>query len=463
MNTSTDTIAALATPHGEGGLAVVRLSGEDAISILTSFYRTTTGDSRSDWEHRRLYHGTLVDKSGEPVDDAMFAVMKAPESYTGEHTVEISCHGGPVVVARVLRTMFAAGARPAEAGEFTKRAFLNGKMDLIQAEAVADLIHARSELQQVAAHRQLSGGLSSQIGALADEVLELLGIIEANIDFIEDDIDTFDVGEAIALIDRQRATLADMLASTTFTRPFRDGYDVVLAGPVNAGKSSLFNRLAGEQRAIVTAIAGTTRDVIRETMTISGALFTLNDTAGLRDDAGDEVEAIGMGLTNAAIENADVVVCVLDGRAPLPDGGDRWLQTLNPEKTIVALNKTDLPDSSDAFNIVGLPAGLRNIGVSAKTGDGIDHLRAAIFELAGGENVVRLAKERAVLNARVEELLADAAAKLGGLRETLAESKELEVLAVDVRGILGCYESATGRRFEEGLLDVIFSRFCIGK
>ncbi len=232
------TIAALSTPAGESGIAVVRVSGGRALAILTGLFRTKDGAERSgDWEHRRLYHGWVVDAEGEPIDEVVCAVMRGPESYTGDDTVEIRCHGNTVIVSRLLRATFDSGARPAEPGEFTKRAFLNGKLDLIQAEAVADLIHARSELQQRVAREQLDGSLSTRIGTLADELLGLLGIIEANIDFIDEGIETVDYGEALALVRAHRGQLDTLLGSASLSRPFYEGYRVGIAGPVNAGKA----------------------------------------------------------------------------------------------------------------------------------------------------------------------------------------------------------------------------------
>jgi len=227
------TIAALATPPGEAGIAVLRMSGPRAFGILDTVFRTKDGSPHpDDWKHRRLYHGLICDDEGSVVDEVMCAVMRAPHSYTGEDSVEISCHGGAVVVARILEIIFENGARSAEPGEFTKRAFLNGKMDLIQAEAVSDLIHARSELQRQVAHDQLEGALSTRINGLADEFLTLLGEIEANIDFLEEGIDTLDHDAALATVRGHRELLDGLLASAPLSQPFREGYRVVIAGQV---------------------------------------------------------------------------------------------------------------------------------------------------------------------------------------------------------------------------------------
>ncbi|MCZ6767103.1 MAG: tRNA uridine-5-carboxymethylaminomethyl(34) synthesis GTPase MnmE, partial [bacterium] len=294
MMYSDDTIAALSTPPGESGVAVIRVSGSEARPILSSVF-SNGGRARAanEFEHRRIYHGDLLESGGERIDEVMCAVMRAPESYTGEDTVEVTCHGNTVVVDRVLRRLFECGARAAEPGEFTKRAFLNGKLDLIQAEAVSDLIHSKSDLQRRVAQEQMAGGLSTRINTLADELMELLGVIEANIDFIEDGIDILDVETSLSTLSRHRKELDTLLESAAFARPFREGFRVTIAGPVNAGKSSLFNRLLGERRAIVTDVPGTTRDLIREPIVLEGLLFLLQDTAGLRD-TNDRIEQMGV-------------------------------------------------------------------------------------------------------------------------------------------------------------------------
>lgn len=460
MSLHTDTIAALATPPGESGIAVIRVSGEDALAVLSRVLRTLAGDAfRGEWEHRRLVHGRFVAADGTPIDDVMAAVMRAPESYTGEDVVEISCHGGSAVVARVLETLFTHGVRPAEPGEFTRRAFLNGKMDLIQAEAVADLIHARTELQRSVAERQLRGGLSRRIDALADDMLGLLGLIEANIDFIEEDIDAFDVPDALVRLERQRAEVDDLLASAAFAGPLRDGYRAVIAGPVNAGKSSLFNRLIGENRAIVTEIPGTTRDVLREAVSIEGIPFVIHDTAGLRDAGPDRVESIGIGRARDAARDADVVVFVVDGSEPPAADTRRALAQLDVHRAIVVVNKVDRPPCGD------LPAspGLVVVRASAETGEGFGELKSALLRLARSDELARMARDRVILNARLVALLESARDPLADLGRAVRDREPLEILAARARDVLSYYEEATGRRYRDDLLDVIFSRFCIGK
>lgn len=458
MYSSTDTIAALSTPVGESGLAVIRISGAQSLEVLARVLRRPSGhEFTREWEHRRLYHAHVVDGAGQRVDDVMVAVMRAPESYTGEDVVEVSCHGGTAVVRRVLDVLFANGARPAEAGEYTRRAFLNGKLDLIQAEAVADLIHARSEIQRVAAERQLAGELSRRIDRLADDMLLLLGDLEARIDFMEEGIDALDVPDTLSRLGRQRSDLDGLLASAPVSRLLRDGIRVVIAGPVNAGKSSLFNRLLGESRAIVTEVPGTTRDVLRETLLIDGVPFVLHDTAGLREGVNDPVEELGMGRTSDAMQRADVVLFVVDGSAPgaLEDGARRVLAGLDAARSIVLINKTDLPSAPN-----GTIDGVR---VSALTGEGLDALRSALVEKTGSARLAGMARDRAVLNARLVTLLEEARVQVGELEAMVTRAEPLELVAHRARQVLEHYEEATGRRYHDGLLDAIFSRFCIGK
>jgi tRNA modification GTPase len=453
---STDTIAALATPVGESGIAVIRISGPQALDVLSTVLRTPAGNVFDAWEHRRLYHGYFVEESGERVDEVMASVLRGPDSYTGEDVVEISCHGGLAVVQRVLHVLFGR-TRPAEAGEFTRRAFLNGKIDLIQAEAVADLIHARTEVQRVAAERQLAGELSRRIDTLADEMLLLLGDLEARIDFIEEGIEALDIPAALARIHSQRVALDELLASAPMARVLRDGFRVVIAGPVNAGKSSLFNRLLGESRAIVTEIPGTTRDVLRETLVIDGVPFVLHDTAGLREQTSDRVEQLGMGRTTDALGQADLVLFVVDGSEmrPADPGLAQALGALDANRSIVLINKADLPARTH-----GAIDGLR---VSAVSGVGLDELRTTVLARTGALELARMARERSVLNARLARLLEDARSELSELGGMIRDGQPLELVAEKAREALHLYEEATGRRYHDGLLDVIFSRFCIGK
>jgi len=458
-----DTIAALSTPAGESGIAVIRMSGADALRILTGLFRTPGGSVRAaQWEHRRLYHGFLCANSGETLDEAVCAIMRAPESYTGEDTVEISCHGSTLAVSSILEALGAAGARGANPGEFTERAFLNGKLDLIQAEAVADLIHARSELQRAVAQEQLAGSLSLRIQALADGMLSLLGLVEANIDFIEEDIDLIDYAQAEKTVEEQVSELDALLGSARFTRPFREGYRAAIAGGVNAGKSSIFNRLIGEERAIVTKVPGTTRDVLREPVVLGGLLFLLQDTAGLRG-TDDHVERMGVERAEAAAADADILLFVVDGSAPLMEETRSRIADLDPGRTMIVLNKIDLPPAVSLAQLAALRPDLSAIPASAKAGEGMTEIERALVSRAGKDGLDWIARERVALNARLATLLGHARERLLALQAGIENRAPLEILAQDAREILIRYEEATGKRYTEELLDTIFSRFCIGK
>ncbi len=335
-------------------------------------------------------------------------------------------------------------------------------MDLIQAEAVADLIHARSELQQQVAQEQLGGGLSRRINVLADDLLDLLAIIEANIDFVEDDIDTLDVGASTELLQRHAETLEQLLAGSEFSRPFREGYRVTIAGPVNAGKSSLFNRLVGENRAIVTDIPGTTRDVLREVMVLEGLLFTVQDTAGLRGSE-DHIENIGIERARTAMEDADIVLLVVDAAEPLPADMDPAMRTLDRRHSVLVLNKTDLPRRITRAQLEREYPDRRIVETSMETGDGVDRLKETLIECVGRHHLDWVARERIVLNARLAATLKKGKEQIDVLRGGFETRAPLEILALDAREALQLYESATGKRYSDDLLDRIFSRFCIGK
>ena len=415
------------------------------------------------WEHRRLYHGTLVADGERVLDEVMVAVMVGPESYTGEDMGEISCHGSMLIVNAILEQLYRCGAHPAEPGEFTKRAFLNGKIDLIQAEAICDLIHARSHLQRRVAQEQLGGSLSNSLGSLADELVSLLATVEASIDFIEEDIEPLDRPSAVRLLERHARELERLLAGSEFSRPFREGFRVAIAGPVNAGKSSLFNRLVGAERAIVTDIPGTTRDLLREPVLIDGLLFLFHDTAGLRERAGDRVEEIGVGKTHETLRDADCVLFVIDGSQPLTKEVIKSAIKLDNERSILVVNKNDLTPAVDEREMTGTFPDMKRVSVSALTGAGCDALRRRMLDVVGLEKISRIAAERVILNTRLIHLLRQASERCRVAGTLIEEGNPLEIVAVELRELLSRYEEATGRRYSEQILDTVFSRFCIGK
>ena len=440
------------------------MSGPDTLDVVGRVFRSSDRSGPSArFEHRRIYHGRIIDADGEAIDEVMCVIMRAPESYTGEDTAELSCHGNMLIVNKILNIVMTAGARAAEPGEFTKQAFLGGKLDLIQAEAVCDLIHARSELQRSVAHKQLQGELSSRIRRLADETVGLLGSVEANIDFIEEDIDMFDRDASIQQLEQQRKILAELLSGSKFSRPFREGFRVVIAGPVNVGKSTLFNKLLGEPRAIVTAIPGTTRDVIREAVIFEGLVFVLQDTAGIRKQTTDLIETIGLGKAKRAASAADMILFLLDGSQPLEPEIENNLRQLDPERTLIVVTKMDQPAVLSPKAIHNSLPDLRLSSVSAQTGEGIDALKELMVDVVGREQLSWIARQRVLVNSRLVTLLQSAEGIAGTLINSLRSGRPLEILAVEIRDLLGVYEEAIGTRYSNNLLDNIFSRFCIGK
>jgi tRNA modification GTPase len=457
-----DTIAAIATPPGVGGVGVIRVSGPDAGRIALRLYRRH-GLAVPDLQPRRLYHGNIVDPAtGAQLDDVLLALFRAPHSYTGEDTAEISCHGGPLVLRSVLEAVLACGARPAERGEFTKRAFLNDRLDLTQAEAVLDLITARTRGGLAAALERLDGKLSGRIEAIREGVLDLLTSIEAAIDFSAED----GIPESPAVdpesLRRLMSDIAALAATYRRGRILREGVSVVIAGRPNVGKSSLLNRLLGQRRAIVTAVPGTTRDFIEESLEIGGFPVRLTDTAGIREPA-DAIEEAGIDLVWERIEGADAVLLMLDGSAPLQPEDREVASRMGRIPLIPVVNKSDLPRRLEEPELAALlpETAVRAVRISARTGEGIENLTAAIGDLLlntpAGETDVTIA------HAHQRVALVRAGQHLERAAKGLARGLSPELLSLDLREALDSLGEITGRTTPEELLGRIFARFCVGK
>ena len=439
-------IAAIATARGEGGVAIVRISGDGAESILLGAFKPAGRVKKL--ESHRMYFGWLIDENGAVLDEAMAALMRAPKSYTREDVAEIQCHGGSAAAERALRRVLALGAAPAAPGEFTKRAFMNGRIDLSQAEAVMRVVSAGGEAALRASVRELEGGVSRFVGDCRNRLTDLLALIEASNDF-PDEIDEPAAARKVASealeIAGRLATGADEKAA----RIVREGLSVVLAGRPNVGKSSIMNALTGSDRAIVTDRPGTTRDVLTETVTIDGARIDLSDTAGQRDTE-DDVEKIGVERARAAQKNADVVLIVLDGSQPLTDE-DRALLKDADGRCIVVRNKSDLTQESGAADA--------DICVSARTGEGIDALRRMIRERAGvaelNENLLTGPRHIACAK-RAAEALKRAAA-------SIESGAPLDMASIDLWEARNALGEITGEDASETVIDAVFSQFCVGK
>lgn len=445
--TPRDTIAAISTPVGEGAIALIRISGEDAIGIADRIYRGRGKPSEFPSHTQRLGEIFAADRL---VDQVMLSVHRAPASYTGEDLVEISCHGGTLVTARVLEASFQAGARSARPGEFSERAFLNGKMDLTQAEAVMDLIRAQSDLALRSANEQLEGRLGSEIRAIRAQLIEMLAHVEAAIDFPEEDIAPDEGGKLRTRLDSVRQKMRDLLATAEQGRILREGVRAVIYGPTNAGKSSLLNRLLGYDRAIVSEMPGTTRDTIEEVINLRGIPIRLLDTAGLRDSK-DELEREGIARTERSLATADLLLHVLDRHAPKPVGFNK---RSTDQIEIVLLNKKDLPEHPDWKQYDALR-------ICCVEENGLLGLEEAIFARISGNH---LRPESALaINVRHRDCLRRALDSCELAHATMKDGMAPEYMAVDLRAALRAVGEITGAENVEEILDSLFAQFCIGK
>ena len=457
MNSNaSDTIAAIATPGGSGGIGVVRMSGPESLWIARRVTRRTRAP-----RPRYAHLVDVYDGNGDLIDQALLLFMPGPRSYTGEDVAEVSCHGGPVALRRVLDTVLAAGARPAGPGEFTLRAFLNGRLDLAQAEAVADLVAAPTPAAVAVAANQLAGRLSDAVGEMRTACLDLLAQLEAEVDFDADEVPPMDRGVLASSLESLHQRLQDALSTAGRGIMQRHGVRVVLVGSPNVGKSSLMNALLSTDRAIVTEIPGTTRDVLEESFDLDGVPIVLSDTAGLRETH-DPVETLGVERSSRALESADAVVLVLDASRPLlgndQSAAARVRRAAKP--TIVALNKRDLPHAVRAADARDLAPRAPVVHTAAIRED-VSELRQALRQvtgLAGADGGLAL-----VASVRHQEALSRARDELVGARRAVADDEPSDFVSIGVRGAVNALGEITGESATEDLLDVIFSKFCIGK
>lgn len=454
-----DTIAAIATPVGEGAVAIVRVSGPDAERIGARVFVRGAGKNGKLASHR-LYHGRIQDPDSRKfLDEVLLAVMRKPRSYTGEDIVEVYCHGGAFVVRRVLELVLAQGARHAEPGEFTKRAFLNGRIDLAQAEAVLDIIRARTEKGVELAVNQAGGELSQWVHELREYLLEILAQVEAAIDFPEEEIEFLQRPELIGKIDSLRSKIGEIIATYDWGRLLRDGARVCICGRPNVGKSSLLNALLGEQRVIVTPVPGTTRDVIEEAINLDGLPVVLWDTAGIRMTE-EQVEKLGVELSLAHVEKSDVAIVVLDGSEKMTEDDLRCLGSTESKKCLIVINKDDLPQALNGAELGRAVSGAELIRVSAKNGTGVNELKQALRELLLNKAidppvVLTNLRHRAALVAG-NSALSDAVSSLQG-------GYAPELVAVNLQEAKERLEEIIGKITNDDMLERIFTKFCIGK
>lgn len=446
-----DTITAQATAVGEGGIAIVRMSGSRCEAILSRVFSPKNGKAV---ENRRLTFGHILDGE-EHIDEAMAVIMRAPYSYTREDVAEIHCHGSQALVGRILRLLLREGARMAEPGEFTCRAFMHGRIDLAQAEGVMRMIRSSSERAMRSAVRQLEGGVSAYVRVAREQICSLLASLSAAIDFPDEVDETMTARE---VLDACRAMAARLRASCDprLGRMEEEGLRVVLAGCPNAGKSSLLNALVGGERAIVTEIPGTTRDTLTETIQLDGLRVVLTDTAGLRETA-DAVERIGVERARRALEEADVRALVLDSSAPLGEEDCSALDGLDPQ--LIVLSKGDLPGLTSAGALAPRFPGVPIVTVCALTGEGMDDLREALLSFApkgDGESA-------ALSQARHVEAALRACGSLEDASRAIEEGLPLDVAAIDLSAALDALGEITGETMNEAVIDEVFARFCVGK
>jgi tRNA modification GTPase len=453
-----DTIAAIATPLGEGGLAVIRISGPQALAVADRCFAPAGHASpKPSAAATHTIHFGHVMRDGQHVDEALLAVMRAPRTFTCEDVVEITCHGGILPAKMVLDAALANGARLAEPGEFTRRAFLNGRIDLAQAEAVADLIHSRTELALRAANEQLAGKLSQRINKLRDEMLDILAHVEAHIDFPEEDIAPDTRNQLIARLEHGVVFMDELLRTANEGQILRRGIRAAIIGRPNAGKSSLLNQLLGHDRAIVSAIPGTTRDTIEETANIRGLPVVFVDTAGLRE-ARDEIEAEGIRRSRQSLQQAEFILHVFDAAEPLTPADENYLAEFADKRRILVRNKIDLPAR------LQLPSGLKApvVEVCCLTSQGIEPLKDAIKELVwSGE--IKAEMLQVMINSRHQDALNRARAATLHTLDALRADQPLELVALDLRIAVNAVGEIVGKTTTEDLLDMIFSQFCIGK
>jgi tRNA modification GTPase len=459
-----DTIAAISTPLGEGGIGIVRLSGKDPIEIVEKIFAPQKNKSLKDLGSFKVIYGHLKDPAtGEEIDEVLVTVMRSPYSYTREDVVEINCHSGMVTLRKILELVLKGGTRLAEPGEFTKRAFINGRIDLTQAEAVLDLIKSKTDESRRIAIEQLQGGLSEKITTLRDGLKEICAHLEANIDFPDDEIEIATREDLVVSMKEIETELRKLIKTYDESRFFRDGLSTAIVGKPNVGKSSLLNALLQKDRAIVTALPGTTRDVIEEYLNINGLPLRIMDTAGIRD-VQNVAEKEGVKRSLQSIENADLVIAVFDVSEPLRDEDFEVIEKIRVKNAVIVLNKCDLPS---AFDKIALASHLTHcdspvLNISALRGDGLEELKDRIFN----SSLTDWKEEREgvlITNLRHKIAIENAIASLGKAMSGFEENKPLEIIALELRDSLDRLGEIVGAVTTEDILDSIFKNFCIGK
>lgn len=456
-----DTIAAISTAVGEAGIGIVRLSGKDAIDIGNKIFQGSKDKKLIDVDNRKLAYGHIVDDKNKQIDEVLIAYMKEPYTYTRENMVEIYCHGGIISVKKVLELLLNSGARLAEPGEFTKRAFLNGRLDLSQAEAVIDVIKSKTDKSFQVSFDQLGGRLSNQIKEIRDILLSMIAHVEVSIDFPEEDVEEITFEELEKDAEDVKDRVEKLLSTADRGKVLREGINTVILGKPNVGKSSLLNAILREKRAIVTDIPGTTRDIIEEYVNIDGIPLKVIDTAGIRD-TDDAVEKIGVDMAKDKIEDADLIIAIFDSSRELTDEDYQIIDLIKGKRSLILLNKTDLPSKYTMKFLQGLIEDKEIISTSISKGEGVDLVEGKIKDMfysgkiQSDSNVI-------VTNMRHKNQLEKALINIDSALKDIRAQVPLDCIEVDLRD---CWENLgeiSGDTVGEDILDKIFSEFCIGK
>jgi tRNA modification GTPase len=454
-----DTIAAIATSIGESGISIIRVSGKNSLKIVDNIFKAKNEKSILDIKPYTMRYGNIIDSNGDILDEVIVSFMKAPKSFTAEDTVEVNCHGGTLVTKIILEEILKNGARLAEPGEFTKRAFLNGRIDLSQAEAVMDIITSKTEASMKSAIMQADGRVSKEINRLRNKLIEIIAHIEATVDYPEDDLEEMTSEKTTGEISKILDEIKNLILTADEGKILREGLKTAIVGKPNVGKSSLLNTLLEEKRAIVTEVAGTTRDVIEEYVNIAGIPINLIDTAGIRETE-DIVEKIGVEKSKKKIEEADLVIFMLDSSSSL----DKWdveiIEYMKNKKYIVLLNKIDLPRKIDIKDLEGIDSRYI-VEISAKNGFGTEKLKEKIETMFFGGDIK--IKEYLITNTRHKAALIRAKSNLEDAAHALRNTSAIDLASIDIRNAWHSLGEVTGDTLEEDLIDKIFKDFCLGK
>lgn len=456
-----DTISAVITALGEGAVGIVRISGADALATAEKIFKSRSGKKLSEYQHHTLVYGHVTDADGTMVDEVLCVYMQAPHSYTAEDVVEIQSHGGIQSLKKILALTYQNGARPAEAGEFTKRAFLNGRIDLTQAEAVMDIIRSRSEASLKLAVRQQNGQLAQELRKLRSKMLDVVINLEAVIDYPEEDIEDVTFDTVAGSIANTAAGIENLLAHAHTGKILREGLRTAIVGRPNVGKSSLLNALLKEERAIVSEYAGTTRDVIEEQLLLDGVPLVLADTAGIRKTE-DYVEQIGVEKSRRLLQDAELVICVVDGSEGLTAEDEEILQAASEKPCVIIVNKSDLEIDTTLQHLQERFGIDKVMPLSARTNEGIDRFAAWLKNYVYGSEGT-LSDGVYVQNARHEELLRQALHSLQDAQRAAQERLPYDCIVIDVRNAIDLLGEITGDTVQDEIINEIFARFCIGK